>query len=269
MRKYFIVLIISCFLGISGCAELMTVLQQQSTTGGLSTSEIIEGLKTALLVGTDTSVSVTSRLNGFYKDQAIKILLPPEAQKIYENKDHVLFRLAGLDKKLEDAVIALNRAAEDASKEAGPIFKNAITGLSISDGYSILKGRNPAVSGQSSAFDSTAATAYLRSTTYAQLRDAFAPKINTSLDKVLIGKYSPNQIWNTLTTSYNAIANKSMGVIEPVATTNLGQYVTGKALDGIFYKVAAEEREIRRNPGQWAKTAVGNILQKVFGSGAA
>jgi len=254
-------------LGISGCAELMNIVSMpSSSTPGLSSSEIIEGLKTALLVGTDTSVSVTSRLNGYYKDEAIKILLPPEAEKIYANKNNALFRLSGLDKKLEDAVLAINRAAEDAAKEAGPIFKSAITGLSISDGYSILKGKNPAAQVQTSSFDSTAATGYLRSTTYIQLRDAFSPKINVSLDKALIGRYSPNQIWNTLTSSYNTIASKSMGLIEPVPTTNLGQYVTEKALDGLFFKVSIQEKEIRKDPGKWAKTAVGNILQRVFGN---
>jgi len=267
MRKLIIICLAQvALLAVTGCGELMNILTMPSSTGGsLSTSEIIEGLKTALMVGTDTSVSVTSRLNGFYKDEEIKILLPPEAQKIYENKNNALFRLAGLDKKLEDAVLALNRAAEDASREAGPIFRNAITSLSITDGYSILKGRNPAETSQSAVFDSTAATGYLRSTTYSQLSAAFSPKINVSLDKALVGKYSPNQIWNTLIGTYNNIANKSLGIIEPVKTTNLGQYVTEKALNGLFYKVSAEEREIRRDPGKWAATAVGNILQRVFG----
>ncbi len=248
-------------------AQLRNLIKNTKTTStAIPASEIVQGLKTALQVGTDTSVSVTSRLNGFYKDETIKILLPPEAQKIYANKNNALFRTAGLDKKLEDAVIAINRAAEDAAKEAGPIFKNAITGLSISDGYSILKGKNPALTTQSIPFDSTAATGYLRSTTYTQLKNAFAPKINISLNKALVGNYSANQIWNTLTSSYNSVAKRSRGFIEPVATTNLGEYVTQKALDGLFFKVAKQEKEIRKNPGKWAKTAVGNILQKVFGS---
>jgi hypothetical protein len=267
MRKEIISVMLSCIICISACSELKNIITQTSTTSsGLTSSEIIEGLKTALLVGTDSSVSVTSRKDGFYKDQSIKIMLPPEAQKIYANKDHILFRLSGLDKKLEDAVLALNRAAEDASKEAGPIFKNAVTGMSITDGYSILKGKNPAMPDQNAGFDSTAATGYLRSTTYMQLRDAFSPKINVSLDKALVGKYSPNQIWNTLTSSYNTIAAKSKGLIEPVAGTSLGEYVTGKALDGLFLKVSLEEKEIRRDPGQWARTSAGNILQRVFGT---
>jgi hypothetical protein len=267
MRKLtFLLVAIILFPECIASAQFRNLIKIPKTTNsGLSGSEIIQGLKTALLVGTDTSVSVTSRLNGYYKDETIKILLPPEAQKIYANKNNALFRAAGLDKKLEDAVIAINRAAEDAAKEAGPIFKNAITGMSIGDGYTILKGKNPASPASSGTFDSTAATGYLRSTTYIQLREAFAPKINVSLDKVLVGNYSPNQIWNTLISSYNSVASRSIGLIEPVATTNLGQYVTQKALDGLFFKVAIEEKEIRKNPGKWAKTSVGNILQKVFG----
>jgi hypothetical protein len=268
MRKSFT--IIAFLLLIPGGfvkAQLRNLIKTTKTTNTtIPASEIVKGLKTALLVGTDSSVSITSKLNGFYKDEAIKILLPPEAQKIYANKNNALFRAAGLDNKLEDAVIAINRAAEDAAKEAGPIFKNAITGMSINDGYTILKGKNPALSSQLVTFDSTAATGYLRSTTYSQLKEAFAPKINISLNKALVGKYSPNQIWNTLTTSYNSVAKKSMGFIEPVAITNLGEYVTQKTLDGLFYKVAIQEKVIRRNPGKWAKTAVGNILQRVFGN---
>jgi hypothetical protein len=256
-------------LVLQACTELMNLATQATTapaaSNPLSGNEVIEGLKTALLVGTDTSVSVTSRLNGFYKDEAIKILLPPEAQKIYANKDKAIFRATGLDKKLEEAVLAINRAAEDASKEASPIFKSAITGMSFSDGWAILKGTNPAANVKSSAFDSTAATGYLRSTTYSQLSAAFSPKVNASLDKKLVGNFSPNQIWGTLTSSYNTVANNSMGMIEPVKTTDLGAYVTEKALDGLFYKVSLQEKQIRQDPMKWAKTAVGNILQRVFG----
>lgn len=272
MKKFIIIV----FIALSGitfqsCAELMNIANsvsqpQAATSNPLSSSEVIEGLKTALLVGTDTSVSITSRIDGFYKDEAIKILLPPEAQKIYANKDKAIFKATGLDKKLEDAVIALNRAAEDASKEAAPIFKSAITGMSFSDGWAILKGSNPAAATKAAGFDSTAATGYLRSTTYAQLSAAYSPKVNASLDKKLVGNYSPNQIWNTLTTSYNTVAKNSMGMIEPVKTTDLGTYVTEKALDGLFYKVAIQEKQIRKDPMKWAKTAVGNILKRVFGN---
>jgi hypothetical protein len=261
-----ILLLISAPAGVPSCDQLMkTVTTTPQASQGLSGSEIVEGLKTALRVGTDSSVATTSKLNGFYRDEVIKILLPPEASKIYENKDNILFRAAGIDKKLEEAVLALNRAAEDAAGEAGPIFRDAILNMSITDGLSILKGKNPAAQTQEATFDSTAATAYLRSTTYGQLRDAFSPKVNASLSKKLVGNYSPNQIWQTLTSTYNGVAGKSLGLIEPVETTDLGAYVTGKALDGLFYKVGQEEIKIRRDPLAWARTTVGNILERVFG----
>jgi hypothetical protein len=243
----------------------VSIVGEQSGSATLSSSEIVEGLKTALRVGTDSSVSTTSKLNGFYKDEAIKILLPPEAKVLYENKDHALLKATGLDKKIEEAVLALNRAAEDAASEAGPIFKNAILYMSITDGLSILKGKNPASPSATSTFDSTAATAYLKSTTLAQLENAFSPVVNASLDKKLVSNYSPNQIWNTLTSNYNSVARSSFGVLKPVQNTDLGKYVTQKALDGLFLKVAKEEIKIRRDPLAWAKTSVGNILKKVFG----
>ena len=244
----------------TGC-DFLNAVEDDS----LTENEVIEGLKTALLVGTDSSVFQTSRKDGFYKDEIIKILLPPEADIIYENKDNALFSALGLDEMIEDAIMALNYAAEDASGEAGPIFKTAITNLSISDGWAILNGTNPSSTLKASEFDSTAATNYLRSTTYTQLSDAFSPKINTSLDRKLIGDFSSNQIWNTLTTNYNNIADNSFGVIDPIENINLGVYVTEKALDGLFYKVSVQEIEIRRDPLKWAQTAVGNILRRVFG----
>ncbi len=236
------------------------------TSNPLTDTEIIEGLKTALLVGTDSSVALTSRANGYYNDEAIKILLPPEADIIYDYTDHPFFSALGLEAKLEEAVMALNMAAEDAAREAGPIFTTAITDLSISDGWAILKGTNPAASKKTTDFDSTAATNYLRSTTYSQLSDAFSPKVNASLDKKLVGTISPNQIWNTLTSNFNAVANLPFSPIDPIENTDLGAYVTGKALDGLFLKVSVQEKEIRRDPLKWATTTVGNILERVFGN---
>jgi hypothetical protein len=253
---------------VPSCEKLLNTavgITETSGSTGLSSSEIVEGLKTALKVGTDSSVTKTSRINGFFKDEAIKILLPPEAAVIYENRNNALVKAIGLDKKIDEAVLALNRAAEDAAKEAGPIFKNAITGMSITDGLSILKGKNPAHPNPPEAFDSTAATGYLRFTTGDQLRNAFSPKVKASLDKKLMGNFSPNEIWNTLTSSYNGVANRSFGMIEPVDNTDLSAYVTEKALDGIFLKVALEEKKIRKDPLAWAKTSVGNILNRVFG----
>lgn len=270
---FYMALIVGLMISPAGppsCDDLVntatTIAGSTGNTGtALSEAELIEGLKTALNVGTDSSVSITSRLNGFYKDEAIKILLPPEADIIYENKDNALVKALGLDQKIEDAIMALNRAAEDAAKEAGPIFKDAILSMSISDGWAILKGKNPALASASAEFDSTAATAFLQSTTREQLRQAFSPKVNASLDKKLMGNYSPNQIWNNLSSGYNNVASKSFGTLNSMENTNLGNFVTEKALDGLFLKVAEEEIKIRRDPWAWAKTSVGNILAKVFG----
>jgi hypothetical protein len=271
MRTLYIsILILSmAHLAPPSCDELIetasNIAISSGESGTLSSNDIITGLKTALLVGTDSSVTTTSKLNGYYKDEAIKILLPPEAAIIYQNKDNALFRAVKLDEKIEDAILALNRAAEDAAHEAGPIFVDAIKNMTVSDGLSILKGKNPAAYSPSTTFDSTAATAYLRSTSYDQLRDAFAPKIKVSLDKKLMGEYSANQVWNGLTSNYNLVAKKSFGMIKPIENTNLSEYVTEKALDGLFLKVSDQEILIRRDPKKWASTAVGNILQKVFG----
>lgn len=248
-----------------GCDEVVKQIPS-SVSSGLTNQDIVEGLKTALLVGTDSSVKFTSKIDGFYKDAAIKIMLPPEAKRIYDNRNNSLLRVAGFDQKIEEAILALNRAAEDAASEAGPIFKNAIKNLTIAEGLTILGGKNPLTTESTSGFDSTAATSYLYSTTYSDLNRAFSPKINVSLNKVLVGNLSPNQIWNTLTHNYNTIANNSFGLLEPVQNTDLGNYVTEKALDGLFYKVGQEERKIRQDPWRWAKTSVGNILQKVFGT---
>lgn len=263
----FILVVFLSQAAVPGCEELMKQIPA-STTSVLTNQEIVDGLKTALMVGTDSSVFTTSKLNGFYKDAAIKILLPPEASIIYENRNNAILKATGIEKKIEDAVIALNRAAEDAANEAGPIFKKSIQNLSISEGISILRGRNPALQNQSNAFDSTAATGYLRSTTYSDLSIAFSPIVNTSLNKALVGNLSPNQIWNALISSYNAVASKSFGIIDPVKTVDLGTYVTERALEGLFLKVSEEEKKIRKNPWQWAKTSVGGILQKVFGNQA-
>lgn len=262
----FIILVALSPAGTPSCDEILRVINTETQSGSqISGQEVIEGLKTALLVGTDSSVSSTSRINGYFKDEAIKILLPPEANIIYENKDHMLFRAVGLDKKIDETILAINRAAEDAASEAGPIFRSSIRSLSITDGITILKGSNPAAANQSQAFDSTAATEYLKSTTYPQLINAFSPKIKTSLDKKLVGNYSPNQLWENLTGSYNSIAERSMGMVTPLENTDLSAYVTEKAMEGLFYKVAIEEKKIRKDPWKWAQTSVGNILQKVFG----
>lgn len=264
---------------------------------GLSEADIVEGLKTALVVGTDSSVTTTSATDGYLKDQAIKILLPPEAKVITDNLQYVeqlsVLKAVGVDLSgmVDKTITSMNRAAESAAKQAAPIFKSSITNLNITDGLSILNGKNPASKKKSGAeFDSTAATQYLISTTRDTLTGLYAKPVDAELDKDLLGLgFSTNTAWTNLTSGYNLVADAAQKAISadallpdflkvyspsqismlqkfaPIQQTSLGTYVTGKALDGLFLKVGNEEREIRRDPLQWAKDAVGTILEKVFG----
>ena len=161
--------ILIVILLMASCEDLFN-----TDEGGLTTEEVIEGLKTALVVGTDSSVAVTSALDGYYRDPIIKILMPEEADVILNNLDNQVFHTLGLttliDQQVEKVILSVNRAAEDAASGAAPIFKQSISDLSITDAWSILKGKNPAANTKSSGdFDSTAATAYLKSTTYDSL----------------------------------------------------------------------------------------------------
>lgn len=229
MMKYVIILLLSAGI-FSSCtkADLDNVLKNN----GLTNEEVIMGLKDALRVGTDTSVNLTNRVDGYLKNAAIKILLPPEAQQVEST-----LRSMGMDAIVDDAILSLNRAAEDAAIEAKPIFKDAITSITIEDGFNILKGND------------SAATVYLKGKTFTNLENAFQPKIKASLDKVGATKY-----WNTMFTTYNAI---------PLVTKvnpNLDEYATRKALDGLFYMVSQEEKDIRNDPA----ARVTDILKKVF-----
>lgn len=214
------------------------VANKQGT--GLSTDDIVSGLKEALVQGSTKGATALSQVDGFFANAALKILLPPEAQKVEST-----LRKVGLGKQVDDAILSMNRAAEDAAKSAAPIFVNAIKQMSIQDAVGILKGGD------------TAATGYLRGKTTPELAAAFTPVIKQSLEKVNATKY-----WATVINSYNKVNILGGGQkINP----DLSAYVTDKALNGIFYQVAQEEKNIRKDPV--ARTS--EILKKVFGSAAA
>ena len=198
----------------------------------LSGNTITRGLKEALEVGTERGVAKLSSVDGFFKDAAIKILMPPEAQKVEQR-----LKSAGLGKLVDNAVLSMNRAAEDASKSAAPIFINAIKKMSISDATGILKGGD------------FAATNYLKIKTTANLTQAFRPVIEQSLAKVNATKY-----WNTVFSTYNQF---SLNKVNP----DLWGYVTEKALTGIFYEIALQEQKIRKDPVAQST----ELLKKVFG----
>lgn len=265
MKRKLIMLTGIVAIFFASCDTLAPIIQEAANTintgnGGvvskaLSNEEIINGLKKALSVGTDTAVTITSKKDGYFGDQLLKILLPPEAKVVTDNISKVPFG----QKLVDDAILSINRAAEDAATAAKPIFINAITSMSIKDGLTILQGKNPMAQNNSAAFDSTAATGFLKSTTYTALYTAFKPKINISLDKKLVGNISTNQAYGNLTNAFNKVAPF---IGKEKVNSDLSDYVTKKALDGLFLKVADEEKKIRKDPYKWAV----DIIQKVFGS---
>lgn len=200
-------------------------------SGALSTEDIAAGLKEALSVGAQRGSDKLSAADGFFKNAALKILMPPEAKKVEET-----LRGIGMGKQVDQAILAMNRAAEDATKSAAPIFVNAVKSMTIDDAMGILKGGD------------NAATNYLKGKTTPQLTEAFRPVIDQSLQKVDATKY-----WNTIFSNYNRVSKDK---INP----DLPAYVTEKALAGIFTQLAEEEKEIRKNPA--ARTT--ELLKKVF-----
>jgi len=198
----------------------------------LSEEQIGKGLKEALTKGVKKAVDRLSKPDGFFKDLAIKILMPPDAKKV-EDK----LRAVGQGKKVDDAIESFNRAAEDASIQAKDIFIKAITSMTIQDAKKILSGKNDA------------ATNFLKEKTRQELYNKFEPIIKASLDKVGATKH-----WETMMTSYNKIP--FVKKVNP----NLKEFVTNKAIDGIFAQIAKEEKEIRNNP----KSRTTDLLKEVF-----
>lgn len=248
MKKLLIVLFAFMIPLFYSCEKADEILE----TLGPTNAEIISGLKEALTIGTDTAVSIVSKVDGYYMDEIIKILLPPEADIIVDNLDNPVLQGLGLDLLVEDVILKINRAAEDAATEATPIFWDAIISMTITDGYNILHGED------------TAATHYLRENTFEDLHTLFTPKLQNSLDKEIVAGVSAQETWNTLTGQYNTIANSIIGQaagLEPV-NTDLGDWVTTKALDGLFVKIADEEKAIREDP----LARVTDLLRRVFGS---
>lgn len=234
---------------LSGCAEMMQLSQQyMDSDAPLSKNEIIAGLKEALVTGTNHSAGILGATDGYYKDELVKILLPPEADMIVKN----VSKIPGGEKLLEDVLLHINRAAEDAVSDAKPIFVNSITSMTIGDGIGILKGED------------NAATQYLQRTTHDQLFSLYRPKIKASVEKELVGGISTKESWDTLIDKWNILSKSIVGQMagfQPV-DTELEDYLTEKAMEGLFLKIADEEKQIRKNPA----ARVSSLLKKVFGS---
>ena len=210
-----------------------SVLGSSKSGTSLSTDEIVAGLKEALSLGAQQSASKLSSVDGFLKDAAVKVLLPEDVKKV-ESK----LRLLGMGKIVDQAITSMNRAAEEASKTAAPIFVNAVKKMTITDALSILKGND------------TSATSYLKRSTTNELTNTFRPIVEAALKKVNATKY-----YGDLAVVYNKVAPK------PVST-DLTEYVTDRAMSGMFYYIGVEEKKIRENPA----ARVTEILKKVFGA---
>lgn len=208
-----------------------------TTTSGsnVTNNEIISALKQALEIGAQNAGGKLSSVNGYLGNQLIKIVIPAEAQKVEST-----LRSLGMGAEVDKAITAMNRAAEDAAKQAVPIFVNAIKGMSIQDGLSILKGGN------------SAATNYLKGKTTQSLTNAYRPVIQKALAKVDATKY-----WTQIFTVYNQLPTTRNKI-----NTDLVAYVTERALNGLFVTIAEEENMIRQNP----QARVTDLLRKVFGN---
>jgi hypothetical protein len=234
------VLIISSVCMIAACEVLEDAANKfptSTTTPALSNGEVISGLKEALQIGIKNSVNLTSVTDGFFKNSAIKLPFPEDAIKVKQKAIDL-----GMSSQVEKFELTLNRAAEDATKAALPIFADAITNMTIQDGFKILNGGDGA------------ATKYLRDNTTAKLTAAFAPKVAESINKVKLTEY-----WNPIITKYNSVMAITGG---QKMNPDLNAFVTERAILGLFKLVEQEENKIRKDP----MARVTDILVKVFGS---
>jgi hypothetical protein len=237
MRKFVWIFIAVITLTWLSCDTLKSIEDSVNTAtggGGVTDTEIVNGLKQALEIGTNNAVGVLNKTDGYFKDPIVKILFPPDAVRAADK-----LRQLGMGQLVDDFVMTLNRGAESAAREAGPIFVDAIKQMTFADARQILGGAD------------NAATEYFKGKTTAALTSKFAPVINNALSSNNCTKH-----WTQITSTYNKI---------PLVTkveTDLGKYATGKALDGLFHKLQDEEKKIRTNPA----ARVTDLLKKVFGS---
>jgi len=204
-----------------------------TTNPSLTNDEVVKGLKEALTIGTNNSSSLASKINGFNKNPQIYIPWPPEAREMKAK----LIQL-GFSKQIQEFETSLNRAAEEAAVKAAPIFVDAVTKMTVEDGFAILNGAD------------TSATNYLRKSTYNSLSAQFMPVVKAAIQKVQVTSY-----WQPLVAAYNKIP------LVKKQNPNLDQYVNNKAINGLMTLLANEEIKIRKDPA----ARVSDILKKVFG----
>jgi len=229
MKKIILALLV---FQLFACGELQQVVNQLPQGTSTGTLDIAAGLREALDTGIDKQVSRLTQEDGFFKNELVKILLPEELQKV----DKTL-RDVGLSKLADEGLKVLNRAAEDAVGEATPIFINAVKGITFNDAKGILLGSDDA------------ATKYLTNATQTELYAKFNPVIKNSFEKVGAAK-----VWNNLITKYNSIP------LTKNVNPDLTDYVTEKALEGVYTMIAIEEKEIRTK----VSSRTTDLLRRVF-----
>jgi len=201
-------------------------------TSGLSNDKIIAGLKQALQVSTGKAVALTGRPDGFLKNEAIHIALPPRLETVGKG-----MRMLGMGKTVDDLEVGMNRAAEQATPQAKQIFLAALRKMTFDDARHILTGND------------TAATDYFKRTSSGDLTAAFSPIVHSSMQKVGVVQ------------QYDHLINTAPGGSTLAKQFDLDNYVVGKTLDGLFYMLGQQETKIRKDPA--AQTTA--LLKEVFG----
>ena len=199
----------------------------------LTNTEVIAGLKQALEIGTDNAAGLASRVNGYYGNPLIRIPFPEEAEIVKTTMEKI-----GFKSQIDKFVKTMNRAAEEAAKKAAPIFIDAIKQMTIKDGFQILNGPDDA------------ATQYLDRKTHSKLFVAFRPVVQDAIEKVGV-----TSVWKPIITEYNQLP------FVDKKNPNLEDYITDRAIGGLFVLLADEEKNIREDPA----ARVTELLRRVFG----
>ena len=253
MKKLFriFILFLSIFIYMS-CETLDAMFETMTKSEGISNDEAISAFRSAMNIGAQSAAMQLGKEDAYFKNKALKILLPDEAAVIVDNLD----KIPGGQRLLDDVILRINRSAEAAAHDVVPIFATAITEMTVQDGLEIVFG------------DKNACTKYLHEKTYDKLTALYTPKMNECLNKPMLMGVSANAAWAKLVHAYEFAAKPANAAAKlfgqeapmPPVTSDLGRFTTEKALDGLFMKVEEEEAKIRKSPLDYADA----IVQKVF-----
>jgi RNA binding exosome subunit len=230
-----IVLLAPTLAGTTGLFEEVQKMLFPPGQGSLDDTTVVSGLKEALSVASGNAVALTGKLDGYYGNQVIRILMPEKIRKVADIASKL-----GFQKEVDDFVLSMNRAAEHAAPKAKEYFINAVKQMTFEDAKNILRGGD------------TAATEYFKAKTYDKLFAAFEPEVSSSMNEVGV------------TRAYKAMIDRYQSIpFMKAESLDLDRYVTGKSLDGLFYMVGQEEKKIRTDPA----ARVTDLLRQVFGQG--